>query len=235
MIYNTSAFSFSGPKKENQDSYISLALDGDHHVICIADGVGGRKGGAEASMAAITEVKHIFSERLFTTMADLFNRVHHTVLKHSKDIKFPEMSTTLTVVYINKDDVTIGHVGDCRLYHLRGRGIVTKTYDQSEKQKLIDDGVLSRERAFYYHRKNILLSVISPDKKYELYESKFKVAIKDRLLLVSDGVYNICTKKELAMLSERALNVSQWMNDISSFIQTKEVKDDYTAIALEFM
>ena len=235
MIYNTSAFSFPGRKKENQDSYTSFALDGDHHVICIADGVGGRKGGAEASMLAITEVKHVFSENLFTTMVDLFDRVHHKVLKQSKDLKLPEMSTTLTVVYVNKDDVTIGHVGDCRLYHLRGRGIVTKTYDQSEKQKLIDDGVLSRERALYYHRKNILLSVIAPDKQYELYEAKFKVVIKDRLLLVSDGVYNICTKKELSMLSEKVLTVSQWLGSISSLIKGREFKDDYTAVALEFL
>ncbi|WP_288448078.1 protein phosphatase 2C domain-containing protein [uncultured Enterobacter sp.] len=235
MFYKTSAFSFPGPRKENQDFYITQPLDGERHVICIADGVGGRKGGAEASKTAVSVVKNTFLENTFTTMSALFNNVHQTIINYGNANNLPEMATTLTVVYIDGNHITVGHVGDCRLYHLRGCGIITKTHDQSEKQKLIDDGVLSRERALHYHRKNILLSVIASDKQYELFETKFQTASKDRLLLVSDGVYNICTKKELLTLSQDSSNVNKWIDKISFFIQNKEVKDDYTAIALEFI
>src|SRR3546814_5436694 len=59
----------------------------------------------------------------------------------------------------------VGHVGDSRIYHLRGSGLVTRTKDQTEVQHLIDEGILTPERAKMYPRKNVLLSAISRDRK----------------------------------------------------------------------
>ena len=233
MHYNTAAFSHKGKKKENQDSYLSMHLNEGKYILAIADGVGGREGGKIASSTAIKEVSRLFSENNEININDVFNSVKTTIINEAKVMELPKMATTLTICYINNDRVTVGHVGDCRLYHLRGAGIMTKTIDQSEKQKLIDAGVLTKERARSYHRRNVLFSVLSSDTEFELFETEFRIELNDRLLLVSDGVYNLCSKKELIKLSSLHDDIEGWLNDIVYLINSKIVKDDYTGIGFE--
>lgn len=233
MQYHINTFSHKGRKKDNEDAYLTIDLGEDQYLLAIADGVGGREGGNLASSTAIKELSNYFSQNKFTNMSVIFNRIKDSIINEGNKQNYPKMATTLTVCYINNNEVTVGHVGDCRLYHIRGNGLITKTRDQSEKQKLIDDGIFSKERALFYPRKNILLSVIAKDHEYELYETEFQINQGDRLLLISDGVYNLCSKKEIVELSSKNNFIENWLNDINSLITLKIPKDDYTAIAFE--
>lgn len=233
MHYNMAAFSHEGGKKGNQDSYLTLSLSDGQHVLAIADGVGGREGGELASKLAINEVSKLFRENSQLNISEVFRRVKNALIEESKTKGLLKMATTLTLCYINNEHVFVGHVGDCRLYHLRGSGIITKTKDQSEKQKLIDAGVLTKERARSYHRRNILFSVISSDIDYELYETDFYIKPDDRLLLLSDGAYNLCSKRELIELSFQSKELDDWISNITSLVGSKIVKDDYTGVGFE--
>ncbi len=115
--------------------------------------------------------------------------------------EYSEMGTTLTVAVIQGNKVTLGHVGDTRLYHLRNKGIIARTKDQTEVQKLLDDGILNKQRAKNYHRRNVLLSVLTPDRDYELQSTSFNLDTHDRLLLLTDGAYSLASKLELRDLS----------------------------------
>ncbi|AGP46778.1 serine/threonine-protein phosphatase [Pantoea ananatis] len=233
MHCNMAAFSHQGRKKENQDSYLSIRLDNGAYLLAIADGVGGHEGGLLASFTAIREVSSLFNKDNEANINYVFSMVKAAIIHEAKEKKAPKMATTLTICYINNNKVSVGHVGDCRLYHLRDTGIITKTIDQSERQKLIDAGVLTKERAKFYHRRNILLSVLSSDADFDLFETTFDLQLNDRLLLVSDGVYNLCSKKELVTMSSLHSDINNWLNSIVSLIQSRVVKDDYTGIGFE--
>ncbi|EAA2771245.1 serine/threonine-protein phosphatase [Salmonella enterica subsp. diarizonae] len=233
MHCNMAAFSHQGRKKENQDSYLSIRLDNGAYLLAIADGVGGHEGGLLASSAAIREVSRLFSKDNEVNINYVFSMVKAAIIREAKAKEAPKMATTLTICYINNNMVSVGHVGDCRLYHLRDTGIITKTIDQSERQKLIDTGVLTKERARFYHRRNVLLSVLSSDTDFDLFETTFHLQLDDRLLLVSDGVYSLCSKKELVAMSSLHNDINKWLDSIVSLIQSKEVKDDYTGIGFE--
>ena len=75
--------------------------------------------------------------------------------------------------------------------------------------------------------------MLSSDTEFELFETEFRIELNDRLLLVSDGVYNLCSKKELIKLSSLHDDIEGWLNDIVYLINSKIVKDDYTGIGFE--
>ncbi|MCF6252940.1 MAG: hypothetical protein L3J75_16980 [Methylococcaceae bacterium] len=119
------------------------------------------------------------------------------------------------------------------VYHLRDTGIISITKDQTEVQRLIDDGVLSRKRAANYHRRNILLSAISNYSDYTLFQTEFYILAGDRLVLLSDGSYNLIRKKEIRDLSLQEHNLSNLSNKILNLIESREIRDDYSFVACQ--
>lgn len=223
------AFSEAGRDKINQDSMLIKQTNDGVNILAIADGMGGKEGGETASNIAIRTLNSILEEDVSTPFDEIFKIIKSEIHKTANSFeKLQEMGTTLTVTIINKSIVTIGHVGDCRVYHLRDNGIISKTNDQTELQKLLDDGVISKRRAVDYHRKNILLSVISANGEYDLEKQTFEIQPMDRLLILSDGAYSLLKKVEIRNLSIQYKQPHEFLEKLKSLIKTKDIKDDYS-------
>jgi len=151
----------------------------------------------------------------------------------SRNTDYSEMATTLTVCSILNNQTTIGHVGDCRIYHLRNNGIITRTKEQTELQKLIDDKIITQERAQRYHRKNVLLSVMSPRLEYDLFKNTFEVEPEDRILLLTDGAWSLLTKIEIRDLSVSSNSSQELAERLEHLLETKNIRDDYSVIVIE--
>ena len=234
FVYDATAFSKAGRKKDNQDSILLKELVESKFVIAIADGIGGKENGKVASNIAINVISESVEKNKDTSMESLFKKVKLSLLEKSQESdEFKDMGTTLTVVFINKNKVSLGHVGDCRLYHLRGKGIITQTKDQSEVQKLIDNGIISKQRAVDYHRKNILLSAMTTTSDYELQTNEFSLENNDRLMLLTDGAYSLISKSEIRDISVLHNNISDFLTKLKETIEMRKIKDDYSVVALQ--
>jgi protein phosphatase len=234
-MFKTSSFSCAGRKGKNQDSILIEPLNDGRFLIAIADGMGGHIGGDIASELALNTVKRELVSHPGTNFSVVFDRVQQAFIQKTKqEPELSKMGTTLTVCIIDKNKAHIAHVGDTRLYHLRNSGILSRTKDQTEVQKLLDDKVLSKARAKKYHRKNILLSVMSAYREYEIQESSFELHNSDRLILFTDGAYSLVSKREVRDLSLENNDIKYFLNSIQSLIESREIKDDYTAVVLEF-
>ncbi|MEV3833982.1 MULTISPECIES: PP2C family protein-serine/threonine phosphatase [Aeromonas] len=232
--WTASSFSEAGRKKENQDSLLVKKISENTIVLAIADGMGGKPGGEIASQVATETVAIALEENPNIDMPAIFKKVKKAMINRSaQSISIKDMGSTLTVAVISGNEVAVGHVGDCRLYHLRGNGINTKTKDQTEVQKLLDDGILTRQRALSYHRKNILLSVLNANKDYELQEVFFSLQHDDRIMMLTDGAYSLVKKSELRDISVSSSNLDEMTRKIKVLIESKEIKDDYTLIAFQ--
>ena len=143
------------------------------------------------------------------------------------------MGTTLSLVSIHGNLAKLGHVGDSRVYHLRNEGIISRTVDQTEVQELIERGVLSKANARRYSRRNVLLSVLSPDRDYRLLEDSFEIKEGDRLLLITDGVSSKVLAKELRDLSLECDNPKTFCDELLKKIELRNPVDDYTALCLD--
>lgn len=137
-----------GDRDEQQDRVALLASDLDPRCALgvLADGLGGRSGGALAAENVLLTCQSRF--RSFTPSAepvDAFFRSlvdeAHTVLKLTAITSRLEPHTTFAALLVQPERVDWCHVGDSRVYHLRDGKVAHRTEDHSLAQRLARDGI----------------------------------------------------------------------------------------------
>lgn len=203
---------------------------------CIADGMGGEAGGGQASSIAVSTVEEKLTKLGLIDYSKLFSAVAQNLsLYTAEHTDLKNMATTLSVCIFDRDQIYVGHTGDTRIYHLRGSGIMKRTTDQTELQELIDNGVLSQERAKNYPRKNVLTSALSSRDDHKLFTSQHPIKIGDRILLLSDGAYNKVKIREISEMSVKSNSIADFSNTLLATIEQREPTDDYSAISIEIV
>ena len=195
----------------NQDYYYIPSSDNDLKLFILADGMCGYNGGEVASKLATESVKNYIENN--------FNQIEHTrdeILKLIKNAaeyanmvvfeksKMQEelqgMGTTLDICFIYNNKIYIGHVGDSRVYRIRGEIIRKLTKDHSYVQQLVEDGKITREEANNHPKKNMLTKAlgctayVEPDIRARNWEKG------DILVMCSDGLTNMVEEKEIYLV-----------------------------------
>jgi serine/threonine protein phosphatase PrpC len=209
-MIDAAGLSLTGPKPRNEDNLLIPHVSGARWVAAIADGVGGNVGGAEASKIAI-QVSTSLYERPDTALEDVFAEVSEQIYRESIiNPDLTRMATTLSLIRATESRIELAHVGDTRVYHVRGSGIVTRTEDQTEVAELIRQKVLTPSQAKSYPRRNVLTSFLSASKRYDLFRSSFEAQFGDWIFLLSDGAYKKSRKNILSLVllrQHRRLNL----------------------------
>lgn len=117
--------------------------------------------------------------------------------KSQKDQNLQGMGTTLDVCFIYNNKIYIGHVGDSRIYRIRGELIRKLTKDHSYVQKLVDDGKITRKEAINHPKKNMLLKALGCTKKAEPDIMARNFEKGDILLMCSDGLTNMVSEMQI--------------------------------------
>jgi serine/threonine protein phosphatase PrpC len=108
------------------------------------------------------------------------------------------MGTTLVAAVFCDDRVVVAHVGDSRLYRLRGEEFVAITHDHSFLQEQIDQGLMSAEEARYSLNRNLVTRAIGVDPIRLKRRFMFTlVRAGDVYLLCSDGLYDMVDEAEI--------------------------------------
>ncbi|WP_295560585.1 protein phosphatase 2C domain-containing protein [uncultured Sphingomonas sp.] len=227
------SFCHIGPRETNQDRILLPTKRDDGAIIAgIADGIGGAPGGGEAAQIAV-DVAGRYSGSL-----DLLSSIFGSVAEElervaAADPKLARMGTTLSIVAINGRSARVAHVGDTRIYHIRGAGLNHLTRDQTEVAELVRKGVLSENQARRYHRRNVLLSALTASSEFEVYEAEAFIQSGDRLLLVSDGVYQAVKRGAILNSSLAHADLATFVTDIERRVELAGPKDNFSALALE--
>jgi len=79
----------------------------------------------------------------------------------------------------------------------------------------------------------VLVSALSSDISFELYQEEFEVAQGDRLLLLSDGIYRQLSRKEIVSASASSSDITEFLRKIKNDLLGKGVVDDSTALCWE--
>lgn len=228
-------FSFSerGPRDSNQDRLLEPYVRPEGCCLAaIADGIGGSNGGDLAADLAVNTV------RLFRGTHDKLESVFKSSVEQMKeksnsDPFFAKMGTTLSIAYLSEKIVYTAHVGDTRIYHLRAAGLKTLTQDQTEVAELRRKGVLTDSQARRYPRKNVLLSALSPAGDYEVQLNSSTLEIGDRLLLLTDGVYQRLQRGAIIKQSLANDTIEGLVRGIENQVLAKEPSDNYSVIGIE--
>lgn len=223
MNLDFSCFSI-GVNAVNRDSFVAEKF-GSTFFAAIADGVGKVSGSELASQMAVSTAASFAGDHEID-FPSLIRAAQSQVIKTGAQ-------TTLTALYLTTGIARFSHVGDCRIYHIRDKGIITKTIDHTEVNYLIETGVLSKARAKGYHRKNVLLSFLGGDMSIDVQYGSFEIMPNDRVLLLSDGAYRNVRKVELVRLSSEARGVDIFSREVERLIRDRGLEDDATVIAID--
>lgn len=197
-------------RTNNEDSVLVNATCG---IVILADGMGGYNAGEVASgMAtallgselekalcaagvAVTE-----SSRLHDLLEAEITRVNGAIYRMAQSHpQYAGMGTTLVAGVFYDDRLMVAHVGDSRLYRLRGEDFQQITRDHSLLQEQIDSGLLTREQARLSQNKNLVTRAVGVDPQVQPEIHEHAVLPGDIYLLCSDGLNDMVEDDEIGM------------------------------------
>lgn len=189
-------------RQNNEDSFIIKKFGKNLIAAVVADGMGGHKGGMEASSFASSEIMNIINENLanFKKYTDnqrqkfLKNavvKVNKTLHKMSKeDATLSGMGTTLVICIIYNNSYYVANVGDSRLYIISDE-MKQITKDHSFVNELLDMGVISLEQAKNHPNKNVITRAVGTEANVEADIYTGTLNLSETILICTDGLTNM--------------------------------------------
>ena len=198
-------------RSHNEDS---IGTDAEIGLAVLADGMGGYNAGEVASGIAVamlsTEMKQALEnheplaiDSTGETLAEKFVRensakANAAIYQTAKSQpQYAGMGTTLVVALFFDNRMTVGHIGDSRLYRLRGDAFEQVTRDHSLLQEQIDSGMITKEQARYSQNKNLVTRAVGIDPEVETEVHTYSVEPGDIYLLCSDGLSDMVQDEDI--------------------------------------
>ena len=193
-------------RPENQDDYRAGELNGDAAWGLVCDGMGGARGGREASLSACDVIEHCFAEQYAQCMPGdeevflkraLISANRFVFQKASREEALAGMGTTAVCALVRGGQAFICHAGDSRAYLVRGGQLTQLTHDHSYVQELVDCGTITAEEAEHHPQKNIITKALGVDYRLEPEFTSCPVQPGDMLLLCTDGLTNALPRAQI--------------------------------------
>jgi protein phosphatase len=180
-----------------------LTHDEKGALLLVADGMGGHAAGEVASSLAITAISRVYgkadagTEQALETAFHAANREIYQAAAKNKSLR--GMGTTCTALAIRDGLAYSAHVGDSRLYLVRGGQIYLMSEDHSAVMEMVRRGLITRESARHHEDKNVILRALGTQPKVEVsvWDKPFPVQTGDQFVLCSDGLYDLIEDEEL--------------------------------------
>ncbi len=206
-----------GPVRTNNEDFLGHHLPADAQearsrgaIAVIADGMGGQDDGEVASRLAVETSLRKFHEAKSGAspnqlLAQMFAAANQAVYDEGNKVgQQRRMGTTLTIALFRNNEVTIGHVGDCRTYLIQNGAIRRLTGDHSYVGVQVKLGLISEEEALHSPMRSMLTRSIGKDPIVQVDYSNAVVGRGDRIVQCSDGLYCHVTEKELVEIATHA-------------------------------
>lgn len=219
-----SAFAESriGGRAENQDSY-GWKDTPFGFLVTVCDGMGGGPGGKMASMIAVKEivagvVEGNAEETFANILIKAIRRANMAILEYARrHPAYSGMGSTCTVLLVNETSATLGYVGDSRIYQIRGKSKVYRTFDHSMVFDLVKQKVITEEQARLSAQSNIITRALGVKYDVEVDCTELPFLAGDRFVLCTDGIHGVVPE---AKLVELVSNHSQSLGVVTDSVAT---------------
>lgn len=235
-----------GKRKNQQDSFGVSELKEEilterGFLAVVADGMGGLSDGEKASMATVISALNFFDIKEFdvipdnlTELAEMANQQVKEVLGITKG----QSGSTMVCIYIKDKQMFFVSVGDSRILLLRDGEIHQLNQEhnyEADLMKLVKDGRITLEEAQNDPQKNALTSYIGIEKleKIDRNTEPIELFDQDRILLVSDGIYNTLSDEEILASMEYPIGRAMMHMEMQIEGKNKTNQDNYTALLVE--
>ena len=199
----------TGRQRPNNEDRVYI--DETRGVFLVIDGVGGHAAGEKAAEIAVLTIPRELESLGGSTEA----RVRGAIAAANNEIfeaaeQDPElhgMACVLTLAVAEDDRITVGHVGDSRLYLVWNGAVKKLTSDHSPVGEQEDQGELTEVQAMRHPRRNEVFRDVGsrPHEPYDeefIQTKSFPLHPEAAMLLCSDGLSDVLTSAEIGEIVE---------------------------------
>jgi len=199
-------------RSHNEDSVAQELACG---LVVLADGMGGYNAGEVASGIAVSVVATEVCQHLqnasptdrdeasgeelgLLLLRDNIQRANASIFHAAQSQpQYAGMGTTIVSGLFYDNRVVVGHIGDSRMYRLRGEMLETITHDHSLLQEQIDSGMISVKDARLSKNKNLVTRAVGIDAEVVAEIHVHDVLVGDMYLLCSDGLNDMVEDEDI--------------------------------------
>ena len=176
------------------------------HLLMVADGMGAHAAGELASKLAVDNIPHSYYKlrdlyppaALRQAIRDANTAIHN---KGQSSIGFQGMGTTCSCLVLLPQGALVAHIGDSRVYRLRGHVLEQLTFDHSLVWEMGAAGNMPLEAVPAYIPKNVITRSLGPHSTVHVdLEGPYNAAAGDVFLLCSDGLSGPISDEELGTI-----------------------------------
>ncbi len=245
IAYKVTAYGISDVgrvRQNNEDTWAALP-EIDFYIL--ADGMGGHQAGEVASHLAVESLiklaknnwgtessKHSFHD-MRKIVKHAIEHVNAKVFKMSRtESHLKGMGTTLCCVLFHDKGVVYAHVGDSRIYRLRGHELEQLTKDHSLYRELIDQGHLAEKQLPDFLYKNIITKAIGTEPHVEPSVHLTDIEDADIYLMCSDGLSDLLTTNEIQNILNQESSIEASAKEL---VATANARGGYDNVTVTIM
>lgn len=243
--------------ERNEDSLAALVLNMGHDshlqplaLGIVADGLGGHANGQDASRLVtrvlVEHIVHTAALPLIGVPADAQAtadgldavllegaRLANSALCAANTESNADMGSTLVAALLFDDTAYVLNAGDSRGYLLEGEQFRRITTDHSLVEQLIAGGLVTPEERYSHPQRNQIYRSLGdePEMQFDLFTQKLQPGM--RLLLCSDGLWEMVRDDELARILGAAGNPQEACDELVRAANQQGGEDNVTAVVIE--
>ena len=238
-------------RKLNEDS---ILMDNESNLYAVCDGMGGHNAGEVASQMAIEALASFIQKShrekeitwpfgLDVNLSYDGNRLktairfaNRKVLEATREkTEYEGMATTVAAVLVDGSSANLGHVGDSRVYLVRGGTIEQLTSDHSWVNEQIQSGVISADQARSHPLRNVVTRALGGKPDLQVDMQVHKIEPGDILLLCSDGLTTMIPDDDIArIVTEAGGEVEKAARALVAAANARGGEDNITVLLLRF-
>lgn len=198
MRVDVAKLSLAGNRAENQDR-VDVVTHKDAVLVVVVDGMGGHAHGAKAAEVTVATLKECFAEvaqpvfdpQGFLTLA--LARAHDRVVRLGDGVALDHKPRATCAVCLVQDGGTYwAHVGDSRVYQLRGGALLERTRDHSHVELLLREGLIAEQEMRAHPMRNFVECCLGGDAPLPdmSVTARKRLAPGDVVLACTDGFWS---------------------------------------------
>ncbi|MCS7015447.1 MAG: protein phosphatase 2C domain-containing protein [Gemmatales bacterium] len=232
-------------RSHNQDSYAELLANSDEqwqkqgHIFVVADGMGAHAVGELASKKAAEIIPHIFAKYAEQGPAQAlyraFQEANQAIFQMgSQNLGFSGMGTTATALVLHPTGAWIGHVGDTRVYRIRGGKIEQLTFDHSLRWEVARRRGVDPEKVTDV-ASNAIVRSLGPEATVQVdIEGPHSVEAGDIFVLCSDGLSGLVSDAEIGAIVS-SLSVQEAAKFLVALANLRGGPDNITVLIIRIL
>jgi protein phosphatase len=238
-------------RKGNEDSHF---VNPEQNLFVVADGMGGHAAGEVASRIAVDAINEFIcltgGDKDITWPFGLDDSISYdgnrlkTAIRYAnrkvldatrEKAEYEGMATTVAAVLLDGAVANLAHVGDSRVYLVRGETIVQLTHDHSWINEQIQSGLVSAEQARTHPLRNVVTRALGGKADCQVEMQAHDMLSGDILLMCSDGLTTMMPDHEISEVMQGANgDVGDAARALVSSANERGGEDNITVVLIRF-